>query len=47
MGLLFKGLEIGQQCAGDGKVQLGPNILKSHVIELFSSRQGSMAEQGC
>ena len=30
-----------------GKVQLGPNILKAHVMELFSSRQGSMAEKGC
>ena len=28
------------------KFNLGPNISKAHVIELFSSRQGSKAEEG-
>ena len=35
------------KCAGDSKGHLGPKILKAHVMELFSSRQGSLAEKGC
>ena len=27
--------------------RLGPDILKAHVMELFSSMQGSLAEKGC
>ena len=35
------------QETGDGKGHLDPNILKAHVMELFSSRPASMAEKGC
>ena len=37
----FETAALVQQCAGDdkGRLRLGPNILKAHEMELFSSRQ--------
>ena len=33
--------------AQESKGRLGPKILKVHVMGLFSSRRGRMAEKGC